>query len=181
MQKFLAQDRAETAYERALVRNNIPHEYWYQDFNTLPFTTVRFRHDQKLSSTQQRSGLLALCSDPRNQLAIIASTPEEPAMSAACCCLMMMLTNAMACGLVSADNPVLPKRYVEDARSLRALMVHNFLAHATPDRVQKVRDLMWRHRYVARVVVVTGTNDPYGFCVSKIGMRPTLVCLLKDQ
>ena len=177
MRKFLATDRAETAYERALVRHGIPHEYWYQNFKSLPFRSVAFGRE-KLTPANQRSGLRALASDPRDQLAIISSTPEEPALAAACCVYMSMLLGSIPCCLVSADYPKLPKRFAEDSQNLRAIVIHNLLAHATPERMQKVRDLLWRHRYTARVVVVTSTQDPYEFSTAQLGMRPTLCCLV---
>ena len=180
MRKFLATDRAETAYERALVRHGIPHEYWYQSFKSLPFTMVTCGRD-KLNATAQRGGLKALCSDPRDQCVVMASTPEEPALAAACCVLLDLVSHQISCELLSADYPKLPKRYTENEKVPRVIVLHNLLAHATNDRLQRVRDMMWRHRYTARVVVVTGTNNPYEFCTARLGMRPTLCCLLKDR
>jgi hypothetical protein len=138
---------------------------------------------QKISPTQQRNGLKEVWTNPNTQYVVLASAVEEEALRAACFVLMQLHKTSTRFKIVPADQLWrLEKLDKEETKRLRTIAVHNVLTpHLTGARYLALRDMLYHNLYRTRLLVVTGTKDPYGFSVKQLGIRPDLCCYFEDN
>jgi hypothetical protein len=181
MRKIPDYVRATTPDERFLLRAGVPADYWHTDLKQLKFRQIAIGKT-KVTPAQQRSGLKQLCVDPGGQLVVLASLVEEAALRIACFCLAEMQKAKLPFCLTTADQLWrIDKQDKEDAKRMRCIMIHNLMAEATGPRLQSVRDTLYHQRFRARLLVVAGTKDPFGFVTTRLHLRPDLCCYVEDD
>jgi len=71
-------------------------------------------------------------------------------------------------------------RNSENITNFSMLCLANIAENSTPEKLEKVRDLLWLHNHLPRIVVVAG-GDPLTFCVNKLYMRPHRIAYLGSR
>lgn len=71
-------------------------------------------------------------------------------------------------------------RNSENITNFSLLCLANIAENSTPEKLEKVRDLLWIYSYLPRIVVVAG-GDPLSFCVNKLHMRPNRIAYLGSR
>jgi hypothetical protein len=160
---------ASSPREKTLASAGVPRAFWHTQIKDVSLAVCAFQRRQ-LSPREQRWHLQCLARDPRRQLCCLAAPREEDSGLA----LAIAVANAMQTHVALVDAQYLP---VSLEHFPGALVLCNILATATDDRLQAVRDACLRFRGAVRILVVTGTKDPAGWCYNKIRLSPDCVAV----
>lgn len=91
-----------------------------------------------------------------------------------------VLRNAMSRGYsVGVIDLGQERPYFEDYPHF--LVIHNLKHNASPERCERVRDLLIRFRHCSRMVVVAGATNPFEFSIKKINLYPRVAMRLTDR
>jgi hypothetical protein len=131
-----------------------------------------------LSETGQRTLLKATIHHPRKQLIVMASEPnDEQALAGAYWLLIKLYEDKkLRFGVIDSQRNM----YYRKGEVPRVILIHNILANATGERLERIRDTLLRYPLSVRIVVLCGVRDPYVFCVQNIGLVPHF-CVRFDQ
>jgi hypothetical protein len=160
-------------WERKLSNIGVSKVFWKPDFAKLRFKSTQVGAE-KLSPEAQRQWVRMLLKDPprRPPLVVVTSAPtDNGALYLGHFMLQYTLRNGRnAAVLDMADGQ--PPRFDSYPHTV---LLHNILHNATTERIQLVRDVLSRYQFAFRIVVVLAEDNPYRWCVTKLGKYPTMV------
>jgi hypothetical protein len=169
---------AQTDQERQLVKLGVPSEYWYASKSDIRFRETKV-HGFPLSAKAQRQWMMRIAMDPRrDRILTVASSDstDEGALHMAYCVLRKSMSRGYEVGVIDLgqDRP-----YFENYPHF--LVIHNLKHNASPERCERVRDLLIRFRHCSRMVVVAGATNPFEFSIKKINLYPRVAMRLTDR
>lgn len=172
--------------EKLYWKHGIPKEAWRtQKLGDLNFVKYKYAGFEFPPSVQKQA-LRQVWKAPRQQIICIANKPGskrgkeegysssvEPAILAGMFALRRTIDeHRRAVQIIQAglENDAI--------KSPKVVLIHNVLGDATRERIQEVRDLLFRYKYCPRILVVSVCDHPEDFCRNRLGIYPTSCCLL---
>lgn len=172
--------------EKLYWKYGIPEESWgmksLSDFEFVEYRYAGFT----FPPSAQRQMLRTIWETPRKQIVCIAQKKSssqgetedyarsiEPAISVGMFALRKIVSEHRR------PVQIIQAGFKNDAeKKPRAVLIHNVLGDATSERIEKVRDELFRFSYCPRLVVVSACDTPEDFCRNRLGIFPTSCCLI---
>lgn len=168
-----------TDLERSLVKLGVPAKYWQAVKSDIRFRAT-MAHGESVSTLAQRQWMMKIAMDPRqdHSCIFIGSSPtDEGGLYMAFTLLRRIVAKGYTAGVINLGNKEVP--YFEEYPHL--LVFYNLKHDASPERCERLRDLLIRFRYSSRLVTVAGCKDPFRFALDRVNIYPRTAMLLSDR
>ena len=155
----------------------MPRQFWRVEASQIRYLSGTYM-GIGTSAAAHKQQLFAIIQDPRHQLVVVASNPTDTgAFRASALVARHVLLDASNDYNVAVIDAQQENVYLEQKPNL--LLIHNIVEDCTRARAERVRDLILRFPGAARLVVVA-SEDPYKFCTTRLSIRPSGCCKVRD-
>jgi len=157
--------KARTSFEVMLAKHNIPPQYWGASFSSVRFSAIK--HGRSIITVaKQRTDARSIATAHKRGVSIIASKRTDTAALLLSSAIVQERVRQTGNSFLWLDSQNL--HAWKKAPSL--VIIYNIIDNATTERLQAIRDAIFRFRYSMCILAVSGCPNPVKFSTQKLCM-----------